>query len=148
MKFNQCEAIVLHGHDGKGNRKGLIPPRRCLRRATHGDYCCNHVSQAKLQDLFRSCLTYNWEFRVEQWERDQERAAKELERRRELAQQQAKLEAIRNPPRQGMQFFEAEAFIDGLGRAAEQAGHTQLARSMTEERLAWALAATGCRAAS
>ncbi len=68
MDLTQCKAIVLYGRDYKGNRKGLIPPRCCQRPATQGDYCGLHARQADLQDLLRSCMTYDWERKVRTFE--------------------------------------------------------------------------------
>lgn len=83
MDLTQCKAIVLYGRDYKGNRKGLIPPRRCQRPATQGDYCGIHARQAELQDLLRSCLSYDWERKVRAHEeRDHKRR---LERGRQVA---------------------------------------------------------------
>jgi len=81
MTIPQCKAIVIYGRDAKGNRSGLIPPRQCLRPATDGDYCGLHARQAELQDLLRSCLAYDWEWKVKAW-RDRKHRERVAEGRR------------------------------------------------------------------
>lgn len=68
MPLEQCSAVVLHGRDSTGNRGGLVPPRRCRRPSTQGDYCGLHAKQADVQDLLRDCLSPMWESRVRRWE--------------------------------------------------------------------------------
>lgn len=76
-----CEALVFYGRDGTGNRAGLIPPRRCRRLATSGEYCGVHAPQADLLDLYRRCVNPSWERHVEVWEADKRRAAEAAGRR-------------------------------------------------------------------
>jgi hypothetical protein len=76
-----CEALVLYGRDGTGNRAGLIPPRRCRRLATSGEYCGVHAPQSDLQDLLRRCMNPSWERHVEVWEVDKKRQAEVAGRR-------------------------------------------------------------------
>jgi len=90
MKLDQCNAIVLHGRDAKGNRAGLIPPRRCQRVAKAGPYCGLHARNPELHDLIRDCLGPTWEIKVRMWEerrrRDQVREAEaKVDRLSELA---------------------------------------------------------------
>ncbi|MBM4368413.1 MAG: hypothetical protein FJ102_19520 [Deltaproteobacteria bacterium] len=84
MTLTQCKAVVLHGRDETGNRAGLIPPRRCNRPATAGDYCVVHVRQAEMQDLLKECLHPSWEARVQLWEdrkrRDAEKEGQRISR--------------------------------------------------------------------
>lgn len=84
-----CEALVLYGRDNTGNRAGLIPPRRCRRLATSGEYCGVHAPQADIQDLIRRCMNPSWERHVEVWEADKRRAAEATGRR--LAERLAQL---------------------------------------------------------
>jgi hypothetical protein len=68
MAIEQCSAVVLHGRDSKGNRAGLVPPRRCRRPATQDRYCGLHAKQAEVQDLLQECLSPMWESKVRMWE--------------------------------------------------------------------------------
>jgi len=49
----------------------MIPPRRCQRPATKGEYCGLHVRQSTLQDLLRECLSPGWERTVQRWHEQQ-----------------------------------------------------------------------------
>ena len=75
MSLPQCEAIVTSGRSASGRRAGLVPPRRCGKVATAGDYCGNHSKQADLQTLYRSIFGSYWEQRVQTWQREQNRKA-------------------------------------------------------------------------
>ena len=68
MTLPRCCAVVLHGRDAKGNRAGLIAPRRCQRVATADSYCGLHARQAEMQDLLRQCLSPGWEATVKRFE--------------------------------------------------------------------------------
>ena len=75
MSLPQCEAVVLFGRDTKGNRAGLVAPRRCRRPATKDHYCGVHARQAEQQDLLRECLSPTWERKVVAWQERRQRQA-------------------------------------------------------------------------
>jgi len=75
MSLPQCQAIVLHGRDTKGNRAGLVPPRRCRRVATEPPYCGLHAKNAEAMDLLRDLMAPGWELKVQHWEDRRRREA-------------------------------------------------------------------------
>jgi hypothetical protein len=143
MEFKQCKAIVLFGRDENGNRAGLVPPRRCLRRATKGEYCGVHARKAELNDLLQACFISTWEWKVKDWHRTQQRRREQEQQQRERDLRAMRANSGEWPvPQHGRRLQAGEAFevAQGLQDLAERCGFEDLATHIKRNELEWALA--------